>query len=301
MASGKFAALTDIATYSAEDYHCVAHDFGQRASLKNMDDVTLRIQTLIANTRQLVLFINFEEVCTIEEVRQVIGSELPNLTFRIIYPRSVHRAPGVKVILIQKRRPRIFLFLSAAPTAGKTETALVFRKASSLTVVHGDEYFHGVLDGNIAASHSLRVGLRNFHSSAPFDRSLFAQFIALMPALKQDEDVAFDFIVPAHMHLDIAEYFEERGFFPVLCMTSADRKLLSGSEQQVARLELELQRYRAEVELQMAEAEAERQQTEGTVRALVHSTSWKITAPLRYLGRQFPALARRTRRVLRSE
>jgi hypothetical protein len=174
---------------------------------------------LLEKSTRLLLFINIAERCTIERVRHILRSQMPDLTFRIVYPRGVHKMSGVKMILVERRRPHVFLFVNNQPMAGKTESALFLAEAAALRIVHGDEFTSGIGCGEIAAPDSLRQQLFRLWDSSPLDHSLFAQFIATIPAFKERKDVVFDLRLPQQKHAGVMEFFHQRGFFPILCMT----------------------------------------------------------------------------------
>ncbi len=118
-----------------------------------------------------MLFIDIADHCTIERVHRALRSQMPNLTFRFVYPRGVHKMTGARVIIVEKRRPRVFLFVSSRSMAGKTESALSFAEASGVKVLHGDEYITGIASGEIPAPDDLRRHVTKLWSAASFDLS----------------------------------------------------------------------------------------------------------------------------------
>jgi hypothetical protein len=267
---------------------CVAHDFGRRIALDQIKEVASRVQTLMRNTERLVLFVDIEQHCTIETVRRAIRCALPDLTFRVVYPRSIYKMSGMKVILIERRRPRAFLFLSPVPMAGKTETSLFVSHSSGTTAVHGDEYVNEIISGDIAVPKDLRRGIHLLSADIAFDSHLFAQFIDQIPALRRNEDIVFDLLMPIRKHAAVASFFESLGFFPIVCLTPAEQKDLERQRQE--RLD-EAERHRWEIESFKRDAEAHaayRRRVEG-------SYSWRLTGPLRSTARRVLPLARSVR------
>ena len=195
--------IVEPTEYFVGNHEIVAHEFGEPISLERTKELNVRIETLMSRTQRLVLFVDIQDRCTIEAVRNALRAGSPNLTFRIVYPRGVYKTSGVKVILIEKRRPRVFLFASAAPMVGKTESALWLGGESGVTVVHGDEYFHGFRCGEIPADENVRRHIIDFQTDAPFDREMFARFLRLIPAFDRNEDVIFDFLIPISKHLAV--------------------------------------------------------------------------------------------------
>jgi hypothetical protein len=255
---------------------------------------------VIGNAQRLVLFIDIKDNCTIEAIRTALHRELSTLTFRIIYPREVYKTPGVRVILIERRRPRIFLLAGSEPMVGKTETAIAMGNMPSLTVVHGDEYVQAVLSGDIPAPEELRHRLHTLQDEAAFDASLFAQFVKLIPALNQDGDVAFDFLMPIHKHWAMVKFFNDLGFFPILCLSATDPRRLDVERAAAARYKIEAEHAHL---VHRQQIEAYTQRIEAYEYTFSRSLSWRLTAPVRFFGRQFRRLARagRSRLVRRSD
>jgi hypothetical protein len=291
--------IEDAGEYFANEYGLVAHDFGQQTSLGNFKEIGFRIQTLTKNCQRLVLFVDIKDYCTVEEVRKVLRSALPDLTFRILYPRGIYKTSGVRVVKIERRRPRVFLVMGGEPMAGKTETSLWFGDASNMTVVHGDEYLLGIQSGDIGADDELRRRITSLFDAAPFDGDLFARFVAHIPAFERNEDIVFDLVMPSHMHLSIAKFFEQRGFFPILCLTPADQARMDEQDNEVRNLCQDLAACRRDHVIEIAACRRNHELEIATWRReFLDSTSWKLTAPLRSLGHGIPALARAGRLCL---
>jgi hypothetical protein len=264
--------VADTGQYLENDHEIVAHEFERLLSLEGIEEARPHIERLLGKTKRLILLINIVERCTIYDLQRVLRQKLPDLTFRIVHPRAGYVASGMKVIVVERRRPRVFLFVGGMSSAGKTESAIWLGSSADVTVVHGDEYFFGVLTGEIAAPPDLRNRIGTIQSM-PFDRSLFAQFVALMPAFNGERDVALDFLLPALAHASVMEFFKELGFFPTLCLTSADLEHYSNNHY-------------------ANEARFYKQELEGYKNAISRSSSWRLTAPLRLAGRPVHSLAK---------
>ena len=264
--------VADDGQYQANDHEVVAHEFEQPLSLERIGEARPRLERLMARTKRLILLLNIAERCKIYDVQRALRQTLPDLTFRIVHPRAGYVACGMKVIVVERRRPRVFLFVGGMSSAGKTESALWLGSSADVTVVHGDEYYFAVLNGEVEAPADLRKRIHSIQL-ASFDRSLFAQFIAVMPEFDGRRDVALDFLLPASAHAAVVEFFREMGFFPVLCLTSADLEHYSESHH-------------------ASEARFYRQELESYRNAVLRSKSWRLTAPLRLAGRPVHSLAK---------
>ncbi len=245
--------ISDESEYVADHYELVAHQFRLPILLSQIGLVETRIRTLLRNSQRLILYIVIQDKCTIEEVRRVLHAQMPDLTFRILFPRGLYRTASTKVILVEPRRPRIFLFIGGRTMIGKTETALSFKQVDA-AIVHGDEYLSGICASQIKCSDDLQRRIVDIRR-VPFDYSLFAEFVSLMPAFRKRQDIVFDFLLPDEIHANIMTYFEELGFFPILCLTS--RLCLPEYKPEIVALRTEIAEIRK-------------------------STSWRITAPLRF-------------------
>ena len=126
------------------------------------------------------------------------------------------------------------------------------------------------------------------------------------------------------------QYFDEIGFFPILCVTPMHLNRLVAIEQEMqahqreaATLKIEADRLGAEVEAYKNSADrlasdaalhksaADRLGSEAAfykteadrlgseMKTISSSTSWKITAPIRWFGGRFPSLAMAGRRCLK--
>jgi hypothetical protein len=187
----------------------------------------------------------------------------------------------MRAVLVERRLPRIFLFLTGKPKAGKTETALLFGAMSDVTVVHGDEWFFGIRTGSVEALDSLRRRIDELHNDEPFDRALFADFLMQIPAFQQPprRDIVFDFLMPSHKQADVMRYFQERGFFPILCQTPHDQDEFRTAAQELAH---QADAYRKEAQFLRAKVDSMRRQR----------ISRRISDPLRALGRNVRAMAK---------
>jgi hypothetical protein len=261
--------IADIGDYSASDHEFVAHNFERSISLNELGELKPLIEMVLGNTKRLLLFVDLLDLGTDIDVRRALRQQLPDFACRVVMQPPDTKSPGVRAILFERRRPRVFMFVCGESMSGKTESALCFYGNSNITVVHGEEYRRQVEYGELAVSPELRRHISHLHV-APFNPALFAQFIALMPAFKSGLDVVFDFMLPTDAHWSAVQFFDQLGFFPVLCQSFANHRTpqLYNSEVEVIRQELETYR-----------------------RLVYNSRSWRITAPLRYVGRKSRSLA----------
>jgi hypothetical protein len=248
-----FRRIHASAEYLQRHHELVAHQFEEAVCLEDMKNLPSRIHELMSCARHSVLFVHITDDCTAEEIRRALRRELPDFTFRILYPRQVYRMWGARVILVERRRPRVFLFVAGDPMAGKTETALLLNERLNVPVVHGDEYLHGVMTGEIEAGEDLRRRVLHLTDGSAFDRALFADLLALMPELERREDFIFDFFIPYENHGQAMQYFEEIGFFPILCVTPmhlnrfvAIEQEMQAQQREAATLKIEADRLGAE-------------------------------------------------------
>jgi len=289
------------AEYLGHDHELVAHQFEGAVCLEDIDTVQPRVRELMSCTRHLVLFIHITDNCTAEDIRTALHRELPDFTFRILYPRQVYRMWGARVILVEHRRPRVFLFVTGEPMAGKTETALLLNELVNVPVVHGDEYFHGVLTGEIEAGEALQPRILQLTDGSAFDRSLFSGLLTLIPEFERRQDFILDFFIPYQNHSQVMQYFDEIGFFPILCVPPKHLNRFLAIEGEIHVRQREAETLKTEADRLGCEAEfhkTEAHRLGSELKNISSSTSWRITAPMRWLGGQFPLFAMVGRRCL---
>ena len=343
--------VTDSVEYAKTVHALVAHDFGAPVSLNELEPLRGRIGMLLEHAARLLLFVEITDHCTIEDVRRALRSTMPDLTFRVVYPRGVNNASGLRIFTAERRRPRIFLFASSHPMAGKTESALALSDSTGIKVVHVDGTVNGILRGEIAAPDDVRNRAMEMFDASPLDPSLFAAILALVPEMDEEQDLILDLLMPIPKQTGLMAFFHQRGFFPILCISRADRLQISTKMEEVEEFVVESERLRAVAESKARQlaADAARLTDEtaflrdkvtrltadearltgeaallrGTVARLTadaanlthevalraietgrlaaevesykaqaamyrNSTSWKLTAPLRYIGDRLP-------------